>query len=190
MVFANHAISWDLIRTAQQKYSYLGYQNIEVPWIVDNEAIAATLPDGATQFVLHTGKSLVGSAEQSFVDLIIKGALAPGMYQATTPCFRDDPVDEFHQKYFMKVELIRYAQSTDDLKKELNYVISDANYFFQNHVSYSFQDTAEGVDIVDSFFGIELGSYGIRSYKNHSWIYGTGLAEPRLSQVIQKQYER
>jgi hypothetical protein len=31
--------------------------------------------------------------------------------------------------------------------------------------------------------GIELGSYGIRKYNNHKWIYATGVAEPRLSQV-------
>lgn len=34
--------------------------------------------------------------------------------------------------------------------------------------------------------GYELGSYGIRRFKNLSqWVYGTGCAEPRLS-LIQK----
>lgn len=31
---------------------------------------------------------------------------------------------------------------------------------------------------------IEVGSYGIRQYKNLFWVYGTGLAEPRFSQAI------
>lgn len=30
---------------------------------------------------------------------------------------------------------------------------------------------------------LELGSYGIGSYKDYKWVYGTGLAEPRLSQA-------
>jgi hypothetical protein len=34
--------------------------------------------------------------------------------------------------------------------------------------------------------GYELGSYGIRKYKNlFQWVYGTGCAEPRLS-IVEK----
>jgi hypothetical protein len=34
--------------------------------------------------------------------------------------------------------------------------------------------------------GVELGSYGVRHFENIDWIYGTGLAEPRLSTVMNK----
>lgn len=34
--------------------------------------------------------------------------------------------------------------------------------------------------------GIELGSYGIRECEFLTWIYGTGVAEPRLTRVMQK----
>jgi len=43
------------------------------------------------------------------------------------------------------------------------------------------------IDIVTVNSNIELGSYGIGSYENYKWVYGTGLAEPRLSQA--KIYE-
>ena len=39
--------------------------------------------------------------------------------------------------------------------------------------------TEEGLDI--ELNGIEIGSYGYRSYKDFHWIYGTALAEPRFS---------
>lgn len=35
-------------------------------------------------------------------------------------------------------------------------------------------------------WGIELGSYGIRTCDYLEYIYGTGCAEPRLSQTIKK----
>jgi hypothetical protein len=40
------------------------------------------------------------------------------------------------------------------------------------------------VDI--EFAGIELGSYGIRSCDFLDWVYGTGVAEPRLSSIMGK----
>ena len=33
---------------------------------------------------------------------------------------------------------------------------------------------------------IELGSYGIRTYKNLKWIYATGIAEPRFSNTLKE----
>ena len=33
---------------------------------------------------------------------------------------------------------------------------------------------------------VELGSYGIRKCDFLTWIYGTGLAEPRLTRVMKK----
>jgi hypothetical protein len=31
--------------------------------------------------------------------------------------------------------------------------------------------------------GFELGSYGVRQYHDITWIYGTGIAEPRFSKI-------
>ena len=41
-------------------------------------------------------------------------------------------------------------------------------------------------DIVDLKNGIELGSYGIRQFKDYKWIFATGLAEPRFSKILSK----
>jgi hypothetical protein len=40
--------------------------------------------------------------------------------------------------------------------------------------------------INDKYF--ELGSYGIRNWNNLTWVYGTGLAESRTSNVISMLY--
>lgn len=190
MAFANHAINWTAIAHAQKMYQGFGYEPVEVPWLVGDEAINATLPGGATPYIVQTGDSLVGSAEQSFVDLMVNGLLKPGNYQATTPCFRNDPVDEIHQKYFMKVELIRYFNrplTENQVNDEMFEIISGAQTFFGHYLPIVMSiETPEGEDIVDTEFKIELGSYGVRTYKDHTWIYGTGVAEPRLSQVMAK----
>jgi hypothetical protein len=46
------------------------------------------------------------------------------------------------------------------------------------------KDTPDGYDIM--YDDIELGSYGIRKCEFLEWIYGTGCAEPRLSNLIKK----
>lgn len=47
------------------------------------------------------------------------------------------------------------------------------------------QNVASGIQKDIVFRGIELGSYGIREHKYLKWVYGTGLAEPRFSNVLQ-----
>jgi hypothetical protein len=63
----------------------------------------------------------------------------------------------------------------------------DALFFYRS--IYEARDaaiipTAQGLDI--ELGGIELGSYGYRSYGRLHWIYGTGFAEPRFSQAVRK----
>jgi len=43
--------------------------------------------------------------------------------------------------------------------------------------------TAIGWDL--NLYGQEIGSYGIRKLGGHHWVYGTGLAEPRFSTLVQ-----
>ena len=50
--------------------------------------------------------------------------------------------------------------------------------------SSSERDVVPEEDIVSEFGGFELGSYGIKKYNDFIWIYGTGCAEPRLTEVI------
>lgn len=189
-------INWHLFSKAITSYDYLGYKLIEVPWLIDQQAIDVTLPPSATPFTVSgCGKlnQLVGSAEQSFIYLALQDKLQPGKYMALTPCFRDDKEDELHHKYFMKLELIDIdATSAYDQMMELTNVDTTLAYdqvmqdakFVLSHLTkkpIKIEKTVEGSDL--TIDGIEIGSYGIRSYKHITWVYGTGLAEPRFSKV-------
>lgn len=177
-------INYELIGSAVKFYEMRGYQPIEMPWIANEKSMTATLPPGAT--ITHCDLGLlVGSAEQSFLQNVLEGKLE-GKYQATTPCFRNDAEDELHQKYFMKTELFL---NEDVGPHTLKGVIQDALKFFKSQkVESEVKQLGHNMfDIVDNIFGIELGSYGIREFEGHQWIYGTGCAEPRLSTILQKQ---
>ena len=178
-------INYELIGKAVTFYTFHLYQKIEMPWIVGEKSIHATLPPGATITKCDLGL-LVGSAEQSFIEAMLEQNLK-GTYQATTPCFRNEPEDELHQHYFIKTELF---SNLDVCESSLEIVIEDALDFFelQNVIRPTVKQLGENCfDIVDGIFGIELGSYGIRKFQDHEWIYGTGCAEPRLSIVLRKQ---
>lgn len=176
-------INYRLISAAIEKYQDLGYTFIDVPWVANQEAIDITLPPNKRAFILKN-KFLVGSAEQSFLHLILNGKLPEGKYVAATPCFRDDIEDEYHQKYFFKVELIKYSKIYQFDHFDLINVVADANVVQASLCSKKIEaiKTNEGIDLTIN--NIEIGSYGIRKYKNFNWIYGTGLAEPRFSKLI------
>lgn len=166
---------------AEWHYQMSGYKPIEAPWIVGQEAYDATKPSDVRDFAT-IGGNLVASGEQSFLQLMLDGVM-PGKAQCITPCFRDEAYDEIHLPYFLKLELIDTINVTE---ASLKIVIEDALGFFRAYLSVELVDMGDGsFDIVASKNGIELGSYGIRHYKHFSWVYGTGLAEPRLSQAME-----
>lgn len=166
-------------------YTQKGFQRIESPWTVTEEIDNITKPaDRIHMKLVHNGKCLVASGEQSFLYLYCKSYLPLGKFQTVTPCFRYENYDGFHMKNFIKNELI----VTDDVSSDmLTNVIDCATEFFSKYLKVEVVKTDAGWDIVSST-GVELGSYGIRTCDYISWIYGTGLAEPRLSRVI-KQIE-
>lgn len=82
----------------------------------------------------------------------------------------------------MKNELIQ----TDDVsKRSLARIVEEAAEFYEQYFGKKLTviNTDEGFDI--EINGHELGSYGIRKHEYLSWIYGTGCAEPRMSNLIQ-----
>lgn len=176
----NAPIRWDFISHAITYYSGLGYRYVEAPWIVTSEAVNVTLPPGRTAYTTMGGV-LVGSAEQSFIHMALNGMLGEGDYVAATPCFRDDAVDQLHQQTFFKVELI--SLSPQPLEPSLVASMARMAQDFFTHMPGGDEAvivrTQEGFDI--ELHGVELGSYGYRSYAGWHWIYGTGLAEPRYS---------
>lgn len=199
----SYQIDWGLLAKAKDFYSRRGYKYVEVPWIVRQEITELTIPKTALPFAVDNYGDLVGSAEQAFVQMKIDKLISEGKYQTITPCFRDDVVDELHQKHFMKLELIDFRT------KQVSYgeILNDANDFFKLNLGLLMPAGAEGGKIkvedvgprqkdinfyakwLDGFWfnPIELGSYGARKIEHngntYSWNYGTGLAEPRFSSV-------
>lgn len=182
-------INYQLLADSINFYESKGFQRIETPWTVSAYVDDITRPKDRPHYQLkHNDKCLVASGEQSFLYLYLKEYLPKGKYQTITPCFRYEAYDLYHEKCFMKNELI----ITDKVDTEnLNYVIKSAELFFRTKVD--FPDDIKIVEIPNDegtiqydieYHGIELGSYGIRHCQFLNWIYGTGCAEPRLSKVM------
>lgn len=175
-------IDYKIIADSITYYADKGFKRIESPWTVSEKADNITRPTDRIPFQLkHNDKCLVASGEQSFLYLMIKGFLPEGKFQTITPCFRYEPFDPYHTKYFMKNELI----ITDDVStRQLTRMISEAAEFYQQYFKEEVisRVTADGVDL--EVKGHELGSYGIRKHEYLHWIYGTGCAEPRMSNLI------
>jgi hypothetical protein len=184
-------INYKNIQDSIEFYEKRGFKRVESPWTV-TKAISditkpvfgpgETLPDFT---IKEKNKVLVASGEQSFLYLYNKGFLPKGQFQTVTPCFREDSFDSFHTKYFLKNELIKTDQVDED---SLDYVLGTAFDFFQTRLGdrVVIQTIVPGREYDISFDNIELGSYGIRSCDFLSWVYATGVAEPRLSRVMEK----
>ena len=182
-------IDWSLLGSAVSFYENKGYKNVDVPWMANNTAISETVDESKIiKLTNHIG--LIGSAEQSFLDLTINSGLPKNKYVSCTPCFREeDSYTEIHKPHFMKVELF---DSSALINNDLTTMIADAISFMSKYIpDIELRKTAIGYDIM--YKELELGSYGIRKYidpdnevNNFSWIYGTGLAEPRFSIALQQ----
>ena len=188
-------IEYDLLATAKNHYVSRGYTHMEVPWVVSSKVYNITLPRNMRS--KWFGRHPVASGEQGFLEYW------PGSnryYQTTTPCFRpNDPVDGTHSTQFMKLELF-YHDSCGTLSSHgsaLNKMLIDACDLYKRllpnadvQVELVSDEPRKGCvswtqyDIVSKAKGIELGSYGVRSILAGSglnyWVYGTGLALPRL----------
>lgn len=181
------SINYSLISKAINFYEKIGFQYLEVPWIVSDKAVNITLPKERKGHRCKTGM-LVGSAEQSFIQLMIDNQIKPGYYVAAGPCFRDDEVDLLHQETFFKVELIDLKFddeniNIDSVDTDVQWMVNKALNFF---TSIPGGELSKIISLSENCFDIELndieiGSYGIRRFKNFHWIYGTGIAEPRFS---------
>lgn len=180
----------DHLHEAKGFYHYFGgFIPLDVPFTVDPIISTITKPPGSKDFDVN-GKVLVASAEQSFLQLIYEKKLSNDptepmtRWQAITPCFRDEPVlDQLHQQYFMKLELIILNNFTSD---SMRIMMDRAHDFFLQYVDCKTIETGVDMyDIITTTGEVELGSYGIRSHPLVGrWAYGTGVAEPRLSLAI------
>jgi hypothetical protein len=196
-------------------YERAGYKYVDVPWAVSKKAILLTRPahikgEPMSYTVNHSradkwldrvaGSNLypVASAEQSFIQMKMDDKYFSGKLVTISPCFRNEPViDELHQPYFMKVELINWVESAwqKDAREQMDKMIADARLLFEEQlwvdVIHNTDPDPIGVvayDLVTTHSKIELGSYGIRQHPDvGTWLYGTGLAEPRFSIALDKE---
>lgn len=183
----NHPIDWNLINSAIRYYRKCGYKYIEVPWIVHESVNKMTLPNNVSSLTIENKGSLIGSAEQGILSLVVNNQLEKGKYVACSPCFRNEPkLDRLHQTYFMKVELYNDLDVNENTVSSMiqtveNFLLSE----FENIRRYNIikEKTNYETDILLN--GIEIGSYGIRTINAHSWVYGTGLALPRLTLAME-----
>jgi hypothetical protein len=187
------AIDYALIGKAIAAYQRLGFEYIEVPWLVQRSSVEVTCPDQLRWFVLDAPQGfrdhhLIASGEQSFIQLL--PTLVSGQpYVCCTPCFRDDS-GPHHYPWFMKVELI--VPQPQHPRDALGLVVTAAQKVMyrigRSRPELKLMDgaTREHFELYDlEINGLEVGSYGLRSIDDKMWAYGTGLAEPRFSEACQ-----
>lgn len=173
-------IDYKKIVDAIHFYEWAGYGSLDAPWFVSRQAMEVTSPPDRRYCSSFLG-DLVASGEQSFIQMWMDGNLKEGKWQCVTPCFRDElNIDDLHLNCFFKLELIEVNPL--DVRGSMEEMIGFSKKFFNSYVDTKVITTSIGKDIV-SRSGIELGSYGYREYNDFRWVYGTGVAEPRLSYV-------
>lgn len=189
--------TFSLLERALDAFRRLHYIQVDLPWIVEKQYSDATRPTTARDFETPYG-SLVASGEQSFLQLYFEARLKPrGMspgYVGWTPCFRDEAVDVLHRPAFIKVEwfvpdvplnydLLLQARMYEQVKmfRELAW-----------HLNVPLEVAKKQIQIVPTGLhtwdieadGVEIGSYGFRTWNDLNYLYGTGLALPRFAQAF------
>lgn len=178
-------IGWKNLNRTLEHFMAQGYTYVEVPWTVPRHITEITFPEAFA--VLGAGADdLIGSSEQSFLHLALDGGLERGRYCALTPCFRHEAqYTNTHRPYFMKVELFNTLTPTPEaMGKTLVEGLDWFKKLTKNKGLLDIEHTAQGFDI--NLNGIEIASYGIRTYNGLTWLYATGLAEPRFSVALRK----
>lgn len=174
------------------------YDLIDVPYLVDVDVSASTKPDFVKDLYHNNDKVYVGSGEQSFIQLMKEKNLASGKLMCITPCYRDEEnLDELHYLMFMKLELIEYHTKWNDKEvfmaehlNALSNMIETSKEFFNKQLNYrsSIETVVSGHNQYDILInGIEVGSYGVRETEYGRFIYGTGVAFPRINQALERK---
>jgi hypothetical protein len=168
-------------------YKSYGFKYIETNWIENTDMIRTTAAESGIIHVNMSGVegefALIGSGEQSFISNFNK---LYGKYQTCTPCFRmEQDFTDLNKMQFMKIELFRNDIISNEALFKMMDCVKDVMTAEFNVDPIIVKTGPESWDI--NINGIEVGSYGRRSIKhndvNYTFLYGTGLAEPRFSQA-------
>lgn len=171
----SYNIDCKLLLDAMNYYQELGYKPLTAPMLVDKDVVEITLP-AEVKAKEHLGLYYVGSAEQSFFQLIKNGFKPKESYMMITPCERSEKESEQHLNIFLKLELISMTKTYKDIVKDV------LGFYKQQGFKPTVLNTNVGQDI--NINGIEVGSYGNRKYLMNDITYGTGLALPRISYAL------
>lgn len=172
-------IDTELLMKAMSFYQGIGYKPIPAPMLVDKDIVELTIPKG-NKAREHLGKYYVGSAEQSFYQIIKDGMKPDGSYMMITPCERDEVEDELHLGIFLKVELISTVKSKEDILRDAS------DFLYHSYIGHNIVKTENGFDLEVN--GIEVGSYGAIKYSGYDITFGTGIALPRLTKATGYTY--
>lgn len=186
-------INWTELVQSANYYGTIGYTMVDVPWVVSRKIAMATCPSEDFLVTSNLGE-LVGSAEQGFLQLDHDGLLGEGKFMAISPCFRvEEVLDDLHQNYFAKLELyVNEGELFGAMEKMAESARTSARGQFHRMSMAQgvilpvpiLEETDAGFDLTAG--GIELGSFGVRTFEDVSWAFGTGHAEPRMSSTINK----
>lgn len=172
-------IDTELLLKAMLYYQDENFKPLSSPLLVSDCAVNLTLPKDV-ESQKHLGLNYVGSAEQSFYELLKDSPELSGEFMLISPCQRNDIPTETNLNIFLKLELISTTMSREEI---LEIVLKFYLDSFSEELFRVIQ-TSEGFDI--NMNGVEICSFGSR-FINNRWIsYGTGLALPRISYALQK----
>lgn len=177
-------IDWGRLARALDFYQQHGFERLELNWHASHQVCMWTSPSEDRMYPFGED-TLVGSAEQSFMQAQVDGLLVPGKsYVALTPCFRREPVvSDTHRLQFMKVELYVPGEASPGAEQRL---AACAQAFMASEGAHAVCVPTEPSGIDLEVEGIEVGSYVARQHGEHLWTCGTGLAEPRFSLALSK----
>lgn len=166
------------------------FRDKTVPGLVSPSVMQHTCPKGSLDTRLFGAgtDTVVASAEQSFLQLEKDGSLNPGNWMALTPCYRDEIFDDTHLPVFLKLELMCLGKDgVYHTRSEAMHLAEKMSKFFRKTYGMPTHlvETEEGWDVM--YDNLELGSFGVRrTLTGKSYIYGTGLAEPRASIALSR----
>ena len=171
----SYNVSSQQLMDSMNYYSSIGYVPMECSMLVDEDVIKHTLPEGKMALEHRDGLYYVGSAEQSFLQLVKNKESLCDKMMFITPCHRDeDIIDASHLNIFMKVELINLVENP----------IEDVINFYKKMLKVDVVKHFDK-DVTDLMLnGFEVGSYGEGVYRNQLYYYGTGIAFPRIRYAL------
>ena len=185
-----------------EHWQRLGAVYVDLPWCAPEVFVEATRPATARRAPETPEGLVVASGEQSFFWLAHTGQLPDASLMiGWTPCFRDEPAhDTLHHHCFIKAELFAWVAPWTGgdtwravYPPQLKRLIVQAQSWFHDQIRQRnpnacapqiIQVEEHMWDLVHN--GVELGSYGCRLHPtlNRPYLYGTALAEPRLSTAL------